>query len=110
MKLFTKLMIFFVVLAFPVMGQAEEAKKPATAPAMSSVDKMQKMLEYHQKMVSKIQAYMKDRAQIPADYRAVSDNEFLKRVRSERMVMPKNEGSPASRPGKPASNPNPYSN
>ncbi len=120
MKLSVKWLCFVAVLALPMLAQAEPAKRAtttgSTSATVTNIEKIQSMLEYHQKMVSMIQSYMKDRPQIPADYRNVSDAEFLKKARAEKMMMPKREAPATSAPSttntaKPATrNSNPYSN
>lgn len=85
--------------ALPLAVHAEPMKKSSSST--SSIEKIQSMLEYHQRMVTMTQSYLKDRTQIPADYQAVSDTEFLRKAKLEKPVMEKKSmSSGSSKPAK----------
>jgi hypothetical protein len=74
---------------------AETATK-STVVKQRPIEKIEIMLEYNQRMVNMIQNYMKDRGQIPDDYRDVSDNEFLRRAKMEKPMVMKTTPSTSS--------------
>lgn len=76
MKLVARLLL--TVFTFSLAGFAQAD--------MSSTDyeKIQIMLEYNQRMVKNTEAYLRDRAKIPADYQDVADKEYLRKAKLEK--------------------------
>jgi hypothetical protein len=86
MKFLIRFLMTLLFAGLPLAGQAAATAGSSKGISKASNDheKILLMLEYHQRMVKNTEAYLRDRAKIPADYQDVADKEYLRRAKLEK--------------------------
>lgn len=95
-------LVLLAALSLPLgMAWAETGPSVSKSPApkVTPMEKIQDRLEYHKRVVTMIEDYLRDRTKIPAGYQEPSDKELLRKIGKERMRN-RNATKPASVPAK----------